>query len=95
MLAMATSRKDDFLPRDVDRLVPRGCGYAGARIERVTHSPHSSSDPVLEVYKADLDRTLLRQNLRRTPEERLRNLIALQRLAEEARKAGRRANKPR
>jgi hypothetical protein len=47
------------------------------------------------LYKAGLDRTLLRQNLKRTPEERLRNLIALQRLAEEARKAGRRANQPR
>ncbi len=47
-------------------------------------------DPVIEFYKQDVDRTLLRENLKRTPEERLRNLMALQRLAEELRRAGRR-----
>ena len=49
-----------------------------------THDP----DPVIEAYKRDIDRTLLRENLRRTVEERLANLVALQRLAEEARRAG-------
>lgn len=29
-------------------------------------------DPVIEAYKKDVDRTLLRENLRRTPEERSR-----------------------
>ncbi len=29
-------------------------------------------DPLIEAYKKDVDRTLLRQNLRRTVEERLR-----------------------
>lgn len=47
-------------------------------------------DPVIEAYKKDVDRTLLRQNLRRSVAERLANLLALQRLAEEAREAGRR-----
>jgi len=46
-------------------------------------------DPVIEAYKKDVDRTLIRENLRRTPEERLRNLFALQRAAEELRRAGR------
>ena len=45
-------------------------------------------DPVIEAYKKDVDRTLLRQNLRRTVAERLTNLLALQRLAEEVRRAG-------
>ena len=45
-------------------------------------------DPVIEAYKKDIDRTLLRQNLRRSVPERLANLIALQRLAHEARRAG-------
>ena len=49
-------------------------------------------DPVIEAYKKDVDRTLLRQNLRRSVAERLANLIALQRLAEEARNAGRSSN---
>jgi hypothetical protein len=48
-------------------------------------------DAVIERYKQDVDRTLLRANLRRTPEERLLNLMALQRFAEALRDAGRRA----
>ena len=46
------------------------------------------ADPVIEAYKRDVDRTLLRQNLRRSATERVENLIALQQLAEEARRAG-------
>ena len=46
-------------------------------------------DPVVEAYKRDVDRTLLRQNLRRSVTERVANLIALQRLAAEARRTGR------
>jgi hypothetical protein len=49
----------------------------------------SESDPVTEVYKKDIDRTLLRENLKRTPDERLRELVRLQRFAEELRRAGR------
>jgi hypothetical protein len=48
-------------------------------------------DAVIECYKRDVDRTLLRANLQRTPEERLRNLMALQGFAEALREAGRRA----
>lgn len=33
-------------------------------------------DPVIEAYKKDIDRTLLRERLKRTPEERLRDLQA-------------------
>jgi hypothetical protein len=50
-------------------------------------------DPVIEYYKRDIDRTLLRENLRKTPTERVRSLMALQRLAEEARRAGRRLSR--
>ena len=46
-------------------------------------------DPVIEAYKKDVDRTLLRENLRLTPDERLRNLMKLQQFAEELRRAGR------
>ena len=51
------------------------------------------ADPVIEAYKRDIDRTLLRQNLRKSVEERLLGLVALQRLAEEARRAGRTASR--
>jgi len=46
-------------------------------------------DPVIEAYKEHLDRTLLRRNLERSVDERLEGLRALQRLAAEARRAGR------
>jgi hypothetical protein len=48
-------------------------------------------DPVIEVYKKDIDRTLLRENLKLTVEERWRKLMDLQRFASELRAAGRRA----
>jgi hypothetical protein len=51
------------------------------------------SDPVIEAYKKDVDRTLLRENLKRSVEERFRNLIALQRAAEDLRGAGREASR--
>ena len=36
-------------------------------------------DAVIEAYKAGIDRTLIVENLRRTPEQRLDNLASLQR----------------
>jgi hypothetical protein len=48
-------------------------------------------DPVIEAYKKDVDRTLLRENLRRTIEERFANMMRLQALAAEMRRAGREA----
>lgn len=44
-------------------------------------------DPVVEAYKRDVDRTLLREALERTPTERVQALARLQRLAREARSA--------
>ena len=49
------------------------------------------SDPVIEAYKKDVDRTLIRENLKLSVEQRFRNLMALQRFAEELRRAGRAA----
>lgn len=45
-------------------------------------------DPVIEFYKRGVDRTRLRENLRRSVAERMELLIELQRLHEEARRAG-------
>jgi hypothetical protein len=50
-------------------------------------------DPVIEVYKQHVDRTLLRENLRLTVEERFRKLMDLQRFAEELQRAGREARR--
>ncbi len=51
--------------------------------------PSLEPDPVIEFYKKDVDRTLLRENLKLTVTERLEKAMALQRLAEEMREAGR------
>jgi hypothetical protein len=48
-------------------------------------------DPVIDAYKRDVDRTLLRERLQRSVEERLRDLTRLQAMAEELRRAGREA----
>lgn len=45
-------------------------------------------DPVIEAYKRDIDRSLLRENLKLTVEQRFLKLSQLQRLATELRKAG-------
>jgi hypothetical protein len=52
-------------------------------------TPPFEPDPVVEAYKLDVDRTLIRANLRRTVEERFVNLMQLQRFAAELRRAGR------
>jgi len=51
--------------------------------------PERDIDPVVEAYKKGIDRTLIRENLKLTPEERLRNAMALARFADELREAGR------
>ena len=48
-------------------------------------------DPVIEAYKRDVDRTLLRENLKLPVEDRFRKLKELQRLAQELQRAGRKA----
>ena len=44
-----------------------------------------SIDEIIEIYKRDVDRTLIRENLRLTPEERLRRMQSVLRFIEEAR----------
>ncbi len=56
-------------------------------------SPDEYRDPVVEVYKQDIDRTLIRENLKLTVEERFRKAMALQRFAEELRRAGQKVRK--
>lgn len=48
------------------------------------------NDPVIEFYKKDVDRTLLRENLKLTPDERARKLMAAQRFAIECINASKR-----
>ena len=50
--------------------------------------PPITPDPVIEFYKKDIDRTLLRENLKLSVTERFEKLMELQRFAEEMRRAG-------
>lgn len=57
------------------------------------HTNQAVPDPVVELYQQSVDRSLSRENLRRSPDERIRNVMALQRMAEELRRAGREARR--
>lgn len=46
-------------------------------------------DPVIEAYKKDIDRTLLRERLKRTVEERFRDLMGMHEFFDEAQRARR------
>jgi hypothetical protein len=59
----------------------------------VDSEPPLDPDPVVEAYKRDIDRTLIRENLKLTVEERFRKAMALARFADELRRAGREARK--
>ncbi|HJW94070.1 MAG TPA: hypothetical protein VJ901_10670 [Thermoanaerobaculia bacterium] len=48
----------------------------------------ASPDPVIEAYKRDIDRTLIRENLRKSYEERLLTLQRMQAFVAEVRAAG-------
>lgn len=52
--------------------------------------PRPERDPIIEAYKKDVDRTLLRERLKRTPTERLEDLAALAAFAVELASAKRR-----
>ncbi|HVR39116.1 MAG TPA: hypothetical protein VMU84_08465 [Thermoanaerobaculia bacterium] len=45
-------------------------------------------DPIIELYKRDVDRTLIRENLRKSHEERLLTLQRMQTFVDEVRSAG-------
>ncbi|MBA3340331.1 MAG: helix-turn-helix transcriptional regulator [Gemmatimonadaceae bacterium] len=57
--------------------------------------PRPVVDPLTDAFKRDIDRSLLRRNLEKTVDERVRSLQALARLADEARRAGRAARSKR
>lgn len=57
--------------------------------EEILRSHGLEPDPVIEHYKKDVDRTLLRENLRLSPEERIRKGQEMLEFAEEVRRSGR------
>ena len=69
------------------------CAAAAGFALRVELVPLDTPDPVVERYKLDVDRTLLRENLQRTMDERLRSLGEWQEAGRELEAATRRARK--
>lgn len=57
--------------------------------EPVLLAPADHFDPVIEAYKKDVDRTLLRENLKLTADERFRKFESFMRSVYEMREAGR------
>jgi hypothetical protein len=51
-------------------------------------------DPVIEAYKKDIDRSLIRENLRLSVEQRFEKLMSLQEFAAQLRQAGREPEEP-
>lgn len=51
----------------------------------------AASDPVIQTYMRDVDRTLLRENLKLTHGQRLEKLVRFAGFAAELQKAGQRA----
>ena len=54
-------------------------------------APADYCDPVIEAYKKDVDRTLLRENLKLTEEQRIRKAQSFHESVEGWREAGRRS----
>lgn len=52
------------------------------------------NDPVIEVYKKNVDRTILRENLKLTPQERSEKFLAFMRSVEQLREAGEKSRNP-
>ncbi len=52
--------------------------------------PQDSIQAIIDLYKKDVDRTLIRENLKLTVEERLLNMQNFIRFASEIQKAGKR-----
>jgi transcriptional regulator with XRE-family HTH domain len=72
--------------------VARWAAALGFSLEVVVN-PLPAADPVVERYKIDVDRTLLRENLRRSVEERIRTLAEWQENVAELEQAARKAKR--
>lgn len=69
--------------------IRRGCSVRIASVaETFSLDITNSSDPVVEAYKKDVDRTLIRENLKKSYEERILALEEMLELVYEVRRAG-------
>ena len=65
---------------------------AGFELRLELESP-AAGDPVVDAYKRDIDRTLLRENLKKSPDQRIRALAKHQDFMREVRRATKKAKR--
>jgi hypothetical protein len=70
---------------------PQSSSPSAAETNRDVLAPPDYVDPVVEAYKKDVDRTLLRENLKLTVDERFRKFESFARFARELQESGRRS----
>ena len=68
-------------------MVQRLASAAGYEV-RLECVPRRVTDPVVEAYKPGVDQTLLIEQLRKTPRQRIQDLMAMQRFTEHVRAVG-------
>jgi transcriptional regulator with XRE-family HTH domain len=73
-------------------MIERLAAAAGHEV-RLELVPVVAVDPVVEAYKRDVDRTLLRENLQKTVDRRLRDMDALREASAEMRRAALKARR--
>ena len=61
--------------------------YGSAKLNDAVESDPLSSDPVIEAYKKDVDRTILRENLKLSPQARSEKFEAFMRSVWQLREA--------
>jgi transcriptional regulator with XRE-family HTH domain len=71
------------------------CAAATGHALRLEFVPVDPPDPVVSRYKQDVDRTLLRENLRKSVDERVRSLMDWQKAGRELQRAARAARRRR
>jgi hypothetical protein len=72
-----------------DKAIPNTAAGASASLPDL--APPDYVDPVIEAYKKDVDRTLLRENLKLTVQQRFDKLESFVEFARELQEAGKRA----
>lgn len=60
----------------------------GDPVDSPAPAAHDSMDDVIALYRRDVDRSLLRANLAKTPDERFRDLVRVLAAVDEFRRAG-------
>jgi hypothetical protein len=88
---MTSEQRTGARSSDMSGPVEQPTNEASPDAPREELAPADYCDPVIEAYKKDVDRTLLRENLKLTVEERIRKAQSFHQSIEGWREAGRKS----